>query len=141
MWGSVGAPEELNNDLFKNTLGPVKQVLEDSGLKKNQVDEIVLVGGSTRIPKVQQLIKAPRGSGAWGPSASIAAGLIGVPARIRPIRTSSMARSPTAVSTQMRPWRTAPLCRLASSAAREARTCFCWRLGRKPATCSKHLRV
>mmetsp|Transcript_95351 Transcript_95351/g.221325 ORF Transcript_95351/g.221325 Transcript_95351/m.221325 type:complete len:676 (-) Transcript_95351:131-2158(-) len=49
--------EEINNDLFKNTLGPVKQVLEDSGLKKNQIDEIVLVGGSTRIPKVQQLIK------------------------------------------------------------------------------------
>merc|ERR1719264_397355 len=49
--------EELNADLFKNTLGPVKQVMEDSGLKKNQVDEIVLVGGSTRIPKVQQLIK------------------------------------------------------------------------------------
>merc|ERR1712032_1658392 len=49
--------EELNNDLFKNTLGPVNQVMEDSGLKKNQVDEIVLVGGSTRIPKVQQLIK------------------------------------------------------------------------------------
>merc|ERR1712153_23848 len=49
--------EEFNNDLFKNTLGPVKQVMEDSGLKKTQVDEIVLVGGSTRIPKVQQLIK------------------------------------------------------------------------------------
>merc|ERR1719362_650832 len=49
--------EEINNDLFKNTMGPVKQVLEDSGLKKNQIDEIVLVGGSTRIPKVQQLIK------------------------------------------------------------------------------------
>merc|ERR1719432_241060 len=49
--------EEINNDLFKNTLGPVKQVLEESGLKKNQIDEIVLVGGSTRIPKVQQLIK------------------------------------------------------------------------------------
>merc|ERR1711907_379954 len=49
--------EEINADLFKNTLGPVKQVLEDSGLKKNQIDEIVLVGGSTRIPKVQQLIK------------------------------------------------------------------------------------
>merc|ERR1719182_701454 len=49
--------EELNNDLFKNTLGPVKQVLEDSGLKKNQIDEVVLVGGSTRIPKVQQLMK------------------------------------------------------------------------------------
>merc|ERR1719267_135818 len=40
--------EEINNDLFKNTLGPVKQVLEDSGLKKTQIDEIVLVGGSTR---------------------------------------------------------------------------------------------
>merc|ERR1711939_1067706 len=49
--------EEINNDLFKNTLGPVKQVLEDSGLKKNQIDEIVLVGGSTRIPQIQQLIK------------------------------------------------------------------------------------
>jgi len=49
--------EEINADLFKNTLGPVKQVLDDSGLKKNQIDEIVLVGGSTRIPKVQQLMK------------------------------------------------------------------------------------
>merc|ERR1711957_1127862 len=49
--------EEINNDLFKNTLGPVKQVLEDAGMKKNEINEIVLVGGSTRIPKVQQLIK------------------------------------------------------------------------------------
>merc|ERR1711971_1026621 len=44
-------------DLFRSTMKPVKQVLEDSGLKKTQIDEIVLVGGSTRIPKVQQLIK------------------------------------------------------------------------------------
>jgi len=49
--------EELNADLFKNTLNPVKQVMEDSSLKKTQVDEVVLVGGSTRIPKIQQLIK------------------------------------------------------------------------------------
>merc|ERR1712232_661329 len=49
--------EEINNELFKKTLGPVKQVLEDAGLQKKQVDEIVLVGGSTCIPKVQQLIK------------------------------------------------------------------------------------
>merc|ERR1712070_1125807 len=49
--------EEINNDLFKNTLQPVKQVMEDSGLKKTQIDEIVMVGGSTRIPKIQQLIK------------------------------------------------------------------------------------
>merc|ERR1712070_765771 len=49
--------EELNNDLFKNTLRPVKQILEDSGFKKSDIDEIVLVGGSTRIPKIQQLMK------------------------------------------------------------------------------------
>jgi len=49
--------EEINNDLFKNTLEPVKMVMQDSGLKKTQIDEVVLVGGSTRIPKIQQLIK------------------------------------------------------------------------------------
>lgn len=49
--------EELNMDLFKGTLNPVQKVLEDSKLKKTEIDEIVLVGGSTRIPKVQQLIK------------------------------------------------------------------------------------
>ncbi|CCW68691.1 unnamed protein product [Phytomonas sp. Hart1] len=43
--------------LFKNTLEPVQKVLADSKLKKAEIDEIVLVGGSTRIPKVQQLIK------------------------------------------------------------------------------------
>jgi heat shock protein 5 len=49
--------EELNNDLFKKTLGPVNVALDDAGLKKSEINEIVLVGGSTRIPKVQQLIK------------------------------------------------------------------------------------
>jgi heat shock protein 5 len=49
--------EELNMDLFKKTLGPVKKVMEDSSFKKTQLDEVVMVGGSTRIPKVQQLIK------------------------------------------------------------------------------------
>lgn len=49
--------EELNIDLFKKTLAPVTKVLEDAKLKKSDVDEIVLVGGSTRIPKVQQLLK------------------------------------------------------------------------------------
>ena len=48
--------EELNNDLFKKTLGPVKRVLEDAGISKSEVDEIVLVGGSTRIPKVQSML-------------------------------------------------------------------------------------
>ena len=49
--------EELNIDLFKKTLDPVKKVLQDASLKKTDVDEIVLVGGSTRIPKVQQLLQ------------------------------------------------------------------------------------
>jgi len=49
--------EELNLDLFKKTLSPVQKVLEDSDLGKTEVDEIVLVGGSTRIPKVQALLK------------------------------------------------------------------------------------
>ncbi|RKP05669.1 heat shock protein 70 family [Thamnocephalis sphaerospora] len=49
--------EELNNDLFKRTIKPVEQVLKDAGLKKDEVHEIVLVGGSTRIPKVQKLLE------------------------------------------------------------------------------------
>merc|ERR1712149_103557 len=49
--------EELNMDLFRSTLKPVKRVMEDADLSKDEVDEIVLVGGSTRIPKVQQLVK------------------------------------------------------------------------------------
>jgi endoplasmic reticulum chaperone BiP len=49
--------EELNVDLFKKTLGPVKKVMEDADMSMDEVDEIVLVGGSTRIPKVQALLK------------------------------------------------------------------------------------
>merc|ERR1719198_2124526 len=49
--------ESLNMDLFKKTLGPVKNVMDDGGLTKSEVDELVMVGGSTRIPKVQQLLK------------------------------------------------------------------------------------
>jgi len=49
--------EELNMDLFRSTMVPVKKVLEDGDLEKKEVDEIVMVGGSTRIPKVQQLVK------------------------------------------------------------------------------------
>jgi len=49
--------EELCIDLFKKTLNPVAKVLEDAELKKSDVHEVVLVGGSTRIPKVQSLLK------------------------------------------------------------------------------------
>merc|ERR1719253_1459264 len=48
--------EELNLDLFKKTMKPVKKALEDSKMAKSDIDEVVLVGGSTRIPKVQQLL-------------------------------------------------------------------------------------
>lgn len=40
-------------DLFKKTLGPVEKALKDAGLDMSEVDEVVLVGGSTRIPKVK----------------------------------------------------------------------------------------
>jgi heat shock protein 5 len=49
--------EELNMDLFKRTLKPVEQVLKDAKVKKADVSDIVLVGGSTRIPKVQALLE------------------------------------------------------------------------------------
>ncbi|XP_065821769.1 endoplasmic reticulum chaperone BiP-like [Labrus bergylta] len=49
--------EELNMDLFRSTMQPVQKVLDYSDLKKPDIDEIVLVGGSTRIPKIQQLVK------------------------------------------------------------------------------------
>jgi endoplasmic reticulum chaperone BiP len=49
--------EELNMDLFKKTLAPVRQVLTDAGMDVSDVDEVVLVGGSTRIPIVQKLLK------------------------------------------------------------------------------------
>ncbi|BCS21392.1 putative Hsp70 chaperone (HscA) [Aspergillus puulaauensis] len=48
--------EDLNAKSFSGTLEPVQQVLKDSGLGKEKVDEIVLVGGSTRIPRIQKLL-------------------------------------------------------------------------------------
>jgi L1 cell adhesion molecule like protein len=48
--------ENLCENLFQKTMVPVEQVLRDSKLSKSQIDEIVLVGGSTRIPKIQQLL-------------------------------------------------------------------------------------
>ncbi|KAI5299013.1 TATA-binding protein-associated factor mot1, partial [Ascosphaera pollenicola] len=49
--------EELNMDLFKKTLKPVEQVLKDAKVKKADIHDIVLVGGSTRIPKVQAILE------------------------------------------------------------------------------------
>ncbi|KAK9807024.1 hypothetical protein WJX72_010915 [[Myrmecia] bisecta] len=49
--------EELNSDLFKKTMGPIKRALGDAKKKPEDIHQIVLVGGSTRIPKIQQMIK------------------------------------------------------------------------------------
>src|SRR5205085_10134959 len=49
--------EQLVDDLLQRTVGPTKQALTDAGLDPSKIDEVVLVGGSTRIPKVQQIVK------------------------------------------------------------------------------------
>ncbi len=49
--------EQLVEDLLQKTVGPVKQALADAGLQPSQVNEVVLVGGSTRIPRVQQIVR------------------------------------------------------------------------------------
>ena len=49
--------EQLVEDVLQRTLGPCKQALEDAGLKPTEIDEVVLVGGSTRIPRVQKIVK------------------------------------------------------------------------------------
>jgi len=48
--------EQLNEDLFQKTMGPVQQALKDSGLKKSEIAEVVLVGGSTKIPRVREIL-------------------------------------------------------------------------------------
>ncbi len=49
--------EQLVDDLLQRSMGPLKQALDDAGVKPSDVDEIVLVGGSTRTPKIQQMVK------------------------------------------------------------------------------------
>uniref|UniRef100_U9V742 Heat shock protein 70 n=2 Tax=Rhizophagus irregularis TaxID=588596 RepID=U9V742_RHIID len=48
--------EELNQDLFRSIIEPIERVLQDAKIDKSQINEIVLVGGSTRIPKIQRMI-------------------------------------------------------------------------------------
>jgi molecular chaperone DnaK len=49
--------EQLMEELLQRTVGPVKQAMSDAGLTSDKIDEVVLVGGSTRIPRVQQIVK------------------------------------------------------------------------------------
>ena len=50
--------EQLVDDLLQRTVGPVQHALSDAGLQPSDIDEVVLVGGSTRVPKVQELVKS-----------------------------------------------------------------------------------
>jgi molecular chaperone DnaK len=49
--------EALVDDLIQRTIGPVRQALKDAGVSANQIDEVILVGGMTRMPKVQEVVK------------------------------------------------------------------------------------
>ena len=49
--------EQLVDDLIQKTIPPMKQALSDAGLKPSEIDEVILVGGSTRIPKIQAIVK------------------------------------------------------------------------------------
>ncbi|WP_372634066.1 molecular chaperone DnaK [Fodinibius sp.] len=49
--------EKLIDDLVQKTVGPCKKSLDDAGLSKNEIDQVILVGGSTRIPKIQEVVK------------------------------------------------------------------------------------
>src|SRR5512132_786134 len=49
--------EQLVEDLLQRTIGPTRQALSDAGVSATQIDEVVLVGGSTRVPRVQAIVK------------------------------------------------------------------------------------
>jgi molecular chaperone DnaK len=49
--------EQLVDDLIQRTIPPMEQALKDAGIKPNEIDEVILVGGSTRIPKIQEIVK------------------------------------------------------------------------------------
>merc|ERR1712196_115112 len=55
--GSLAKFEELVNDLVERTIGPCVQAIKDAGLSNSDIDEVILVGGSTRIPKIQEKVK------------------------------------------------------------------------------------
>ncbi|HEX7239750.1 MAG TPA: molecular chaperone DnaK, partial [Longimicrobiaceae bacterium] len=50
--------EQLADDLIRRTIAPMEQALKDAGLKPGEIDEVILVGGSTRIPKIQETVKS-----------------------------------------------------------------------------------
>src|SRR5690625_7822862 len=49
--------EQLVDDLVKRTITPCEKALKDAGISKSEIDEVILVGGSTRIPKIQEVVR------------------------------------------------------------------------------------
>src|SRR6056297_3704117 len=49
--------EQLVDDLVKRTIGPCEKAIKDAGIGKSEIDQVILVGGSTRIPKIQETVK------------------------------------------------------------------------------------
>ncbi len=56
--------EQITDDLVQRSMGPVRQALKDAGLEPKDIDEVVLVGGMTRMPRIQELVKEPVRQGA-----------------------------------------------------------------------------
>ena len=57
--------DELTSDLVKSTIGPVEKAMKDAGISKNELDKVILVGGSTRTPAVQDAVKNITGEDAY----------------------------------------------------------------------------
>ena len=69
--------EQMTDDLFERTKEPCRQALADAGISADKVDEVLLVGGSSRMPKVQELVKSifgKEGSRAVNPDEAVAVG-------------------------------------------------------------------
>ena len=103
--------EDLNAKAFSGTLQPVEQVLKDASLDKTKVDEIVLVGGSTRIPRIQKVCLC---------SSIFETRLFRLLTLCSSSATSSMARSSRRASIPTKPLHTAPLFRLVFCRARRS---------------------
>ena len=99
--------EELNMDLFRKCMEPVEKCLRDSKIDKNSVHEIVLVGGSTRIPKVQTLLSDFfNGKSCASPSTPTRLSPTAPPSRLpsSPVRATRRCRTSSSSTSPPSPW-------------------------------------
>ena len=132
--------EQMNMSLFRKTMEPVQRVLVDARTEKSEVDEVILVGGSTRIPKVVELLRNFF-DGYVGPVCGrcVCGSLPDMPAVYR--RALFTARSPTTVSTPTKLWHTELRCKrpfLTAALVRLAKI-SCFLMSPRSASASKPL--